>query len=144
MQRYNITKNKHSNKKVKKIEESRVRCQRFHSYFHHMLFTKKMYYFDLKKRYTITVISPIKGDNQWTKCYLLLWLALMILGMKKISMNLCVFSQPGDGSGKKICSLKLFFYQCGIKPNITVIFWGTGRGIVDFDKQAYKDDVLLF
>ena len=33
-------------KNVNKLEESRVRCQRFHSYFPHMLFTKKCYYFD--------------------------------------------------------------------------------------------------
>ena len=46
MQHYNFTKNKNNNKKVKKIEEIRVRCQIFHSYFHHMRFTNNFYYFD--------------------------------------------------------------------------------------------------
>ena len=54
------------------------------------------------------------------------------------------FSQPGAGSEKNVCSIKLCFCKRGIKPNITVLFWGTGRGIVFFDKQAYGNDVLLF
>ena len=54
------------------------------------------------------------------------------------------FSQPGAGSGKRVCSIKLCFCQRVIQPNITVIFGGTGRGIVDFYKQAYEYDVLLF
>ena len=59
----------------------------------------------------------------------------MKLGIKKVAMDLCVFSQPGAGAGKSVCSIKLSFCQLGIQPNITVIFWGTGRGIEDFDKQ---------
>ena len=54
------------------------------------------------------------------------------------------FYNPGAGSGKNVCSIKLCICKNGITPNIMVIFWGTGRGIVDFDKQSYKDDVLLF
>ena len=43
MQRYNFTKNKHSNKKVNKLEESRERCQCLHSYFYHIFFTHNCY-----------------------------------------------------------------------------------------------------
>ena len=53
------------------------------------------------------------------------------------------FSQPGASSEKK-CSIKLCFFHRGIQPNITVVICGTGRGFVDFYKQAYKNDVLLF
>ena len=60
----------------------------------------------------------------------------------KVSHGPVYFSQPDAGSKKK--PIKLCFFQSGIQTNITVIFWGTGRGIVDFDKQAYKYDVLLF
>ena len=98
MQRYNFTKKKHSNKKVKKLEESRVISQRFHLYFHRMLFTNNCYYFDLKNQYASAVLSPLTGDNQWTKCYYLFWLALMTHGIQNVSMDLCVFSQPGAGS----------------------------------------------
>ena len=62
----------------------------------------------------------------------------------KGSLGPVCFSQPGAGSEKSVCYIKLCFCQRGIQPNTTVIFWGTGRGIVDFDKQAYEDDVLLF
>ena len=102
MQSYNFTKNKHSNKKVKKIEEIRVICQHLHSYFHHMLFTNNCYYFDSKTQDEIIVISPLTGDNQWTKWHSLLWLALLTLGIKRLAIDLCVFSQPGDGSEKKL------------------------------------------
>ena len=61
----------------------------------------------------------------------------------KVSHGPVCFSQPGAGS-EKHCSIKICFYQRGIQPNITVIFWGTGRGIVDFDKHSFKGDVLLF
>ena len=54
------------------------------------------------------------------------------------------FSQPGTGSEKSVCSIKLWFCQSGIQPNITVIFMVTVIGIVDFYKQVYEDDVLLF
>ena len=49
MQRYNFTKNKHRNKKVKKLGWSRVRCQPFHSYLHHMICTNNCYSFGSKK-----------------------------------------------------------------------------------------------
>ena len=92
MQSYNFTKNKHSNKKVKKIEESRVRCQHFHLYFHLMIFTNNFYYFDLKTQYEITVISPLTGNNQWTKWHSLWWLSLMTHGIQKVAMDLCISS----------------------------------------------------
>ena len=41
-------------------------------------------------------------------------------------------------------SIKICFYQSGMKPNIEVIFWGTWRGILAFYKKAYEDDGLLF
>ena len=62
---------------------------------------------------------------------------------KKGSQGPVCFSHPGAGSEKclfhKLCS-----FQRGIQPNITFIFGGTGRSIVYFGKQAYKDDMLLF
>ena len=54
------------------------------------------------------------------------------------------FSHPGAGYEKRVCPIKLCFRQCGIKPNSTVIIGLTGRGTLDFDKQAYEYDVLLF
>ena len=54
------------------------------------------------------------------------------------------FYHPGAGSDTIFCSVKLCLYQHGIQPNITVIIWVTGKGIVDFDKEAYRYDVLLF
>ena len=44
------------------------------------------------------------------------------------------YSQPGDGS-ENIFSVKLLFFQRGIKPNFAVNFGGTVRVIVDFDKK---------
>ena len=41
------------------------------------------------------------------------------------------FPQSGAGSEKK-CFMKLCLYHSGIQPNITVIFWVTGKGIVYF------------
>ena len=68
----------------------------------------------------------------------------MELGIKKLAMDLCVFYHTGAGSEKSFCSIKLCFYQRGIQPNISFIFWGTGRSIEDFDKQAYGYYVFLF
>ena len=62
----------------------------------------------------------------------------------KVSHGYVCFTRPGAGYEDFFCSIKLCFCQSGIQPKFTVVFWGTGRGIVDFDKQAYEDDVLLF
>ena len=62
---------------------------------------------------------------------------------KKVVMDLCVFSQTGASSRKSFCSIKLCFFQRGIQPTITVVFWGKERGIADFDKEAYDNDILL-
>ena len=61
---------------------------------------------------------------------------------KGIHVMVC-FSQPGDGYEKRFCLVQTFYRQDIIQPNIAVVFWETGRGIRDFDKQAYEDDVLL-
>ena len=53
-------------------------------------------------------------------------------------------SQPGYGSEKSVCSIKICFFKRGTQPNITVVFEGTERGIVYFDKQAYKNDVIFY
>ena len=45
------------------------------------------------------------------------------------------FFQPVTGAGKSICSIKFYLCQRRIRPNITVIFWGTERGTLDFDKN---------
>ena len=55
------------------------------------------------------VISPLIGDNQWTKYHYLLWLELMILGIQKVAIYLCVVSQQGSGSGKRFLPIKLYF-----------------------------------
>ena len=94
-------------------------------------------------QYASTVISPLSVNNKWTKCHSLLWLALMTLGIQKLAMYLCVLTIQVLVL-KKNCSVKIFFCQIGIQPNITVIFWGTGRSITDFEKQAYEDGVLSF
>ena len=62
----------------------------------------------------------------------------------KGSHGLVCFSQTGAGSENNVCSIKLYLYQRVIQPNITVIFGGTGIIILDSDKQAYEDGVLLF
>ena len=54
------------------------------------------------------------------------------------------FSQPGAGSEKSFCYIKLCFRQRGIQPKIAFIFRGKWRSIVNIDKQDYEDDVLLF
>ena len=59
-----------------------------------------------------------------------------------ICRHVCV-SQQGAGSNKHFCSIKLFFRQSGIQPNIAVIFWVTGKGVTDVDKRSYEDDVLF-
>ena len=40
--------------------------------------------------------------------------------------------------------IKLCFHQHGIQQNISVIFGGTGKSIIDIQKQAYKYDMLFF
>ena len=64
--------------------------------------------------------------------------------INKVSHGPMCFPQPGAGTRKSFCSSKLFFCQSGIQTNIAVMFWATGRGMVYFYIQAYKDDVLLF
>ena len=87
-------------------------------------------------------ISPLTGDNRWTKCHSLFLLALITLGIQKLALGLCVF--PSQVLVLKKESIKLCFRQHGIQPKIAVIFQGTWRGIAYFEKQSYKDDVLLF
>ena len=91
MQCYNFTKNKHINEKVEKLGESRIRYQRFHSYFHHMIFTKTFIPLIQTTLYAIMVIHRLTGDNQWTKCHHLLCLDPTTLGIQKLAMDLCVF-----------------------------------------------------
>ena len=54
------------------------------------------------------------------------------------------FYQPGAVCEKSVFSIKIYLCQRGIQPNITAICLGTERSIVDFDKQAYKYDVIFF
>ena len=53
------------------------------------------------------------------------------------------FSQSGAGH-ELFPPIKLCLCQSGIQQKIAVIFCGTGSSIADFDKQAYKDDVIFF
>ena len=63
---------------------------------------------------------------------------------KKGSHGPVCFYQPGAGSEKRFCLIKLFLRQHGTQPNIAVIFRVTGRFIADFYEQAYENDVILF
>ena len=67
----------------------------------------------------------------------------MTIEIQKVDMDLCVFPSQVLVL-KTVFSIKLCFCKRGIQPNIVVIFRGIGMGIVDFDKQDYEDDVLLF
>ena len=58
-------------------------------------------------------------------------------------MEMCVFTSQVMVP-IYFCSIKLCLHRRGIQPNIAFIFWVTWKGIEDFDKQYYKDDVLLF
>ena len=48
------------------------------------------------------------------------------------------FFQPLTGSGKSVCSIKLYLFQRGILPNSKVIFWGKERVTLDFDKKIIQ------
>ena len=50
---------------------------------------------------------------------------------------MCV-SHHGDGYDNCFCSIKIFFRQRGIKPNISLIFWGKGKGIKYVRKNTTK------
>ena len=93
--------NKHNNKKVNKIEESRIRYQRFHSYFHHMLCTNNFYlfysnnprckygYLPTHKLHSVDQVPPplmIYLDDTWDT---------------KVSHEHLCFPHSGAGSWKK-------------------------------------------
>ena len=54
---------------------------------------------------------------------------------KVIHGPVCVY-HPGDGYYKHVCSIKLVFRRHGIQPQVAVIFWVTGKIIMDFEKQS--------
>ena len=149
MQCYNLTKNKHSNKKVKKLGESIVRCQRFHSYFHHMICTKQILLWFKKTKMQVWLFphskSIINVQSATPSCDWPWW----HLGYKSLpwtyvfSPERCVFTSQVLVLKKKT-SIKLCFRHRGIQPKIAVILQVTGRGIEDLDQQSYKDDVLVF
>ena len=58
--------------------------------------------------------------------------------IQKVAMEMCVFPQTGAGSEKSVCYIKICFCQRVIQPNIKLIFWLKGRGIVDFDKKRLR------
>ena len=52
-------------------------------------------------------------------------------------------SQPGAGSDKIFCSMRMCFFQQVGHPKIAFIFGGTDKQIKDTEKQAYEYDVLV-
>ena len=62
---------------------------------------------------------------------------------KFIHIHVCV-SHTGYVSEKHFCSVKIFYHQRGIKPNIAFIFGGTGKGVIDLGGKSYEHDALLF
>ena len=110
IQRYNFTNHRHRNKKVNEFEEIRLRCQRFHSYFHHIICTNHFYsfdsnspgcqygYFRTHRLQSVDQVPPpvlIFLDNTWDK---------------KGIHGPVFFFHPGAGSEKK-CSIKICFRQ---------------------------------
>ena len=62
----------------------------------------------------------------------------IVIGIEEIwdtkGKHVTVFvSLTGAGYEKSFCSIKLFFRQFGIKPNIPVIFLGKWKSIADYD-----------
>ena len=53
------------------------------------------------------------------------------------------FSHTDAGNDNLFGSIKIFFRQNGIQPNIGVIFWVKVKSVNYFDKQPYKSDVLV-
>ena len=143
MQLYKFTNNKHINKKEKELEEIRVICQRFHSSFLQNIFTWDFYSFDTNNpRCEYSSFPPHRK-------YLLYQVPLPLLVFlddtwytKGIHGYMFVY-HPGVGYDT-LFFIKIFFHHREIQPYIEVIFWVTGNMIVDFDKQAYKYDIILF
>ena len=116
-------------KKVKDLEEIIIRCQRFCSYYHHMICNHNFYSFDttnpgckygayaLHRHHTVHQVPPplVIGldDNLYTE---------------GIHGHVCV-SQKGVGSDHVVGSIQLFFLQSRIQPNIALIFQGTVKRI---------------
>ena len=90
------------------------------------------------------VLSLLIDNNLCTKCHSLFLFISMTQGIQKLAMDLCVFPSQMLVLKNVFFSIKLCFRQLGIQPNISVIFWVIGRIIADFDRQAYKDGVVLF
>ena len=72
MQRCNFTKNKHINKNVKKLEESRVICQLSHSYFTTFFVLTIVITLSQTTQCASMVLYPLTGVNQLTKRHSLL------------------------------------------------------------------------
>ena len=117
-------------KNVNKLEESRVRCQRFHSYFHHILCNNKFYSFDSTNprwKYSSFLTHRLQSVEQVPPPLLI---CLDDTWDTTGSHKPVCFSHPGAGSGGR--SIKICFCQRGIQPKIAVIFLGTARSIEDF------------
>ena len=67
MPRYNFTKKKLSNKKVKDIEEMRAICQFLHSFFFTCFIIKIVIHLNPTERSAIMVLSTLTVNTQWTK-----------------------------------------------------------------------------
>ena len=89
------------------------------------------------------VLYPLTGDTKWTKYHLLLSLILLIPGIQKVGMDMCVF--PSQVLVLIFfLTIGLCYHQRGIQPNISFIFKVKGKGITDFEKKPYEYDVILF
>ena len=76
----------------------------------------------------VSPLRVIKLDDTWDK---------------KCNHGLVYDFQTGACSEKKIGSTKLCFCQRGMKSKISFIFYVIGKGIKDYEKQSYEDDVLF-
>ena len=97
-----FTKKKLSNKKVKDMEEIRVRYQWYQLTFHHMILLKIVITLIPTTRTESMVLYPLTGNNKWNNFHHLLWLTLMKLGIKRLSWTCVCVYQKCAGSEKKI------------------------------------------
>ena len=119
LQSYNFIKKKQGNKKDKQPDKIRVRCQRFYSSFHHIIFTNNCYSFGENnsiwkygsfpphKRYSVDQLPPplvIVVDATW--------------GTKGRHGHVRV-SQPGDDSD----NIFLTFNSTSISVEYNQIFY---------------------
>ena len=124
-------------------KEVREIFQRFHSSFFHMILLTMFIPLSQTTQAASMVFYLLTGDTQQKKCHPPLVIVLDDTWDTKVRNEHERVSQPGYGSDKHFCSIKLCLHNNGINSKTRVICWGTGMGITYFDKQYCEDDVLL-